>query len=296
MSSPDRPPLPGRMLRSFLFAPGANGRILSKAMDAGADAVVCDLEDSVPVADKAGARQAVAAAIAARAADAGCQLHVRVDRGADGYDEQDLDAVVVPGLAGLRLPKAAHADEVAAVAHLVGELERTRGMPAGAVGLHPTIESAEGVDRVRELAAAPRVVSLVFGSADFLADIAAHGGDGRDATLLARSAMVLASRNAGIRAPVDGAYTGLDDLAGLRESTRWARSLGFFGRSAIHPRQLAVIHDVFTPTPEEMRWARRVLAAAQEGGGTAVVDAQFVDAPVLRRARDLLALVEGVHR
>src|SRR5690606_17197878 len=115
--------------------------------------------------------------------------------------------VVAPGLAALRLPKAVSAAEAAAVAELLDELEGTRGLAPGTVGLYPTVESAAGVDRCRELAAAPRVVSLAFGAADFLADIGARGGDGQgdgyEATLLARSTLVLASRVAGIAPPVD---------------------------------------------------------------------------------------------
>jgi citrate lyase subunit beta / citryl-CoA lyase len=282
---------PARLLRSFLYAPGSRETLLHKALEAGADAVICDLEDAVAAADKPVARQAVADLIRSRAAEAACQVHVRVNLGPHGYDPGDLAAAVWPGLAALRLPKATSADEVAEVSKLVDALERSRGLPAGSVGLYPTIESAAGVDAARALAAAPRVVSLAFGGADFLADIGAHGGDGHDATLLARSTLVLASRAADLGRPVDGAYTDLNDTDGLRQSTTWARSLGFFGRSAIHPGQLAVIHEVFTPTPQELAWARQVVNAVSGGGtATAVVAGQFVDAPAVRRARDLLAL------
>lgn len=290
-----RPP-PGRLLRSFLYAPGSDERILGKALAAGADAVICDLEDSVAVADKPAARSAVAALVAGSAAGAACQVQVRVNRTPGGYDTGDIEAVVAPGLAALRLPKAVSAAEVAAVARLLDQLEPDRGLPAGSVGIYPTVETAAGVDQARVLAAAPRVVSIAFGAADFLADIGAHGGDGYQATLLARSALVLASRAAGIAPPADGAWTQLDDEDGLRRSTSWARSLGFFGRSAIHPRQLAVLHEIFTPGPDELAWARRVLAAVAEASGTAVVDGGFVDPPVVERARQLVALAEVVGR
>lgn len=291
-SPANRAAQPGRLLRSLLYAPGSREQILHKALDAGADAVIFDLEDAVAAADKPAARQAVADLIRTRATGTACQVHVRINRGPHGYDPDDLAAVVLPGLAALRLPKATSADEVAAAATLVGEVEQTRGLPSGSVGLYPTVETAAGVEAARALAAAPRVVSIAFGSADFLADIGAHGGDGRDATLLARTTLVLASRTAGIGPPVDGAFTDLDDTDGLRRSTAWARSLGFFGRSAIHPRQLATIHEVFTPSPPELAWARQVLSALDSGAATAVVAGQFVDAPAVRRARDLLALGE----
>lgn len=279
---------PSRLRRSYLFAPGSSPRVLGKVLGAGADAVVLDLEDAVAPQNKVAARAAVADLVVREAAAAPCEVHVRVNRTAGGYDTDDVAAVVGPGLRALRLPKAADAGEIAAVAALLDRLERDAGLEPGTVALYPTIESAAGVERARELAAAPRVESLVFGAADFLADVGA-GGDGRDATLFARSTIVLASRTAGIAQPVDGAYTDLDDLDGLRRTTAWARSLGFFGRSAIHPRQLAVLHDVATPTPAELAWAREV-AAVSERGAAAVVAGGFVDAAVARRARAILAL------
>ncbi|MBW3602947.1 MAG: CoA ester lyase [Actinobacteria bacterium] len=278
------------MLRSFLYAPGSSERILSKVLGAGADAVVLDLEDAVAPQDKPAAREAVAALVAQQATGAPCEVHVRVNRAGRGWNRDDVAAVVAPGLAALRLPKAESGSGVAAVARLLDDHERACGMPVGTVGLYPTIESARGVEQARALAAAPRVVALAFGAADFLADIGARGGDGRDATLLARSTLVLASRAAGIRAPADGAFTDLDDLEGLRDAASWARSLGFVGKSAIHPRQVEIIHAVFAPSPEERSWAEQVVAAAGGGAATAVVDGEFVDAPVLQRARAVLAL------
>lgn len=281
-----------RLLRSFLYAPGSKEGLLGKALTAGADAVICDLEDAVAPDDKQEARAAVAKLVAECAAEAACEVHVRINRRPGGYDADDIDAIVAPGLAAIRLPKAVRPDEVASVARLTGELERERGMAPGSIGLYPTIESAAGAEQARALASAPRVVALAFGSADFLADIGALGGDGRDATLVARSMLVLASRAAGAGPPVDGAFTDLDDMAGLRQTTAWARSLGFFGKSAIHPRQLGVIHDVFAPTAEELTWAERVVASMDGGAVTAVLDGEFIDAAVLQRAHGVLALAK----
>jgi citrate lyase subunit beta/citryl-CoA lyase len=158
------------------------------------------------------------------------------------------------------------------------------------VRLYPTVESAVGVLRAGELAAASdRVARLGFGAADFLADIGAPGPAHGPATLAARGQLVLASRAAGIGAPVDSVHTIVDDPAGLRESASAARQLGFFGKSVIHPAQLPVVHEVFTPGGDELAWARRVAAT---GGDPTTVDGEFVDPPVLARARGLLALAE----
>lgn len=287
--SPDAP------LRTYLYAPGSSPRVLAKVLDAGADAVILDLEDAVAGGHKAAARAAVAALVAERAAGAPCEVHVRVNRSAHGYDDEDLRAVVAPGLTGVRLPKAEQPDEVRDCDELLSALEQAAGMAAGSVALYPTVESAAGVLCAGDLAgASARVSRLGLGALDLLADLGARGpGDG-PATLFARSSLVLASRAAGIGAPVDGVHPDLEDLDGLRRAAIWARDLGFFGKSALHPRQLPVIAEVFTPTAEEVERARRVVAAAEsaerEGRAALVVDGGFVDPPVVLRARDVLAL------
>ncbi|MPZ28190.1 MAG: CoA ester lyase [Micromonosporaceae bacterium] len=280
------PPVP---LRSYLYAPGSRPELLGKAYAAGADAVVYDLEDAVPADRKEAARVAVARQLGQVAATAarGPQVHVRVNPARDGYDRADLAAVVVPGLDALRLPKAADPQWLRALAAELDELEARAGLPAGHVALYPTVESAAGVLRAGELAGAgPRVARLAFGAADFLTDIGAGGPAHGPATLAARGQLVLASRAAGIGAPVDSVHTIVDDPAGLREGAIAARQLGFFGKAVIHPAQLPVVHEVFTPDDRELAWARRVTAA----GGNGTVDGEFVDRPALARARSLLAL------
>lgn len=282
------PPVP---LRSYLYAPGSRPELLAKAYAAGADAVVYDLEDAVPADRKQAARAAVARQLGqlAAAAARGPQVHVRVNATPDGYHRADLVAVVVPGLSALRLPKAVDPRWLRALAAELDELEARGGLPAGQVALYPTVESAAGVLRAAELAAAsPRVARLAFGATDFLADIGAGGPAHGPATLAARGQLVLASRAAGIGAPVDSVHTILDDPVGLREGALAARQLGFFGKAVIHPAQLPVVHEVFTPGDGELAWARRVTAA----GGNGTVDGEFVDRPVLARARSLLALAE----
>jgi citrate lyase subunit beta/citryl-CoA lyase len=281
--------------RSYLFAPGSDPRVMRKALEAGADAVVLDLEDAVDAAHKDAARAAVTellAELAARSARTGPPaLHVRINRLSDGYDPRDLDVAVHPTVEALRLPKAEDSDAVRAVAEAVAERERTLGMPVGSVRLYPTIESARGVLRAEAIAGSdPRVVRLVLGQADLVADL---GGRGDDAltTLVPRTLVALASRSAGIDAPVDGATTDLSDERVLRDALARARALGFHGKSAIHPRQIAAIHEAFTPDETELAHAERIVAAAEAaGGGATMLDGELVDVAIVRRARDLLAL------
>lgn len=295
---PEPPPI-----RSYLYAPGSNPSVMEKALVAGADAVILDLEDSVAPPEKHAAREQVAALIARAGVGAGAgaapqlELHVRVNRGPDGADLDDLAAVTAPGLTGVRLPKIASADEVAAVAAALDTLERSQGMALGTVLLYLSVETAAAALAAADLAHAPRVARLVFGATDFLADIASSGATDGPATVTARGMLVLASRAAGIGAPVDCVHTGLDDDDGLRRSAARARELGFFGKSVIHPRQIPAVHDVFTPSARELSQARRILAHAEaHGAGASTLDGQMVDAAVVARARRLVATTEGNNR
>jgi citrate lyase subunit beta/citryl-CoA lyase len=271
---------------------------MEKALAAGADAVILDLEDSVAAADKLAAREQVAAVIAGMGRVGGpAEVHVRVNHGPDGPDLDDVAAVTAPGLTGIRLPKIASAAEVRSVASALDGLERSAGMDPGTVWLYLSIEAAAAALAASELAAAPRVARLVFGATDFLADIASPGTTDGPATAPARGMLVLASRAAGIGAPVDCVHTALDDLDGLVRSARAARELGFFGKSVIHPRQIAAVHEVFTPTGDELAAARRVLDHAEaHGDGATALDGELIDAAVIARARRLVAMTEGSDR
>jgi citrate lyase subunit beta/citryl-CoA lyase len=279
--------------RSFLYAPGSNAHILAKVLTAGADAVILDLEDAVAAADKDSARETVAALVRDEAPAASCAVHVRVNRDRSGYSEIDIAAVVHRGLAALRLPKCDDAAEVGALDQLLSTLETERGLREGEVLLYPTIETAAGALRAGEIArSSPRVAALAFGPSDFAADLGLPRLDSFEATAMARSMLVMESRAAGIGRPVDGAFTSLGDVDGLRRAARRARELGFAGKSAIHPAQLPVLHDVVTPTPEELVRARKVVASLDESTAAAVVDGGFVDPAVVAHARRLIEMAE----
>jgi citrate lyase subunit beta/citryl-CoA lyase len=265
------------MDRSYLFAPGHNAKLLGKVFQAGADAVMLDLEDAVPPDSKAKARAMVAAVLAEHPA------WVRVNAPRTEWCEADVDAVA--GLAaGIRIPKTESAEDVRWVA------DRAVGVP-----LICAIESARGVLAAGEIAAVPGVRQLAMGGVDLQRDLNADGGNLQ--TLYIRSHLVLVSRVAGIGPPIDSVYPHLDDEAGLREQARFARSLGFFGKSAIHPRQLAVLHEVFTPSETEFAWAREVVSAfdVAEGAALRLPSGEFVDLPVVQRAHRLLALANAVE-
>ncbi len=295
--------------RSYLFAPGDQPHLLGKVFDAGADAVVLDLEDAVPEAHKVQARVQVAEALAAEALAAGNlpgrasgrpTAWVRINGLSAGEDtgrwEEDVRAVVRPGLGGVRVPKSESREQLDQLEQALGAAEAAAAMAPGTIRVMCTIESASGLLVAGELAEHPRVDRLAFGEADFLADIGADGDEEGWATLAARSQIVVASRHAGIDAPVAPVYTLLDDAQGLARSSEQNRRLGFFGRSCIHPRQLAVVHQVFTPSDRALARAKLVLDVWKRSGSGAAVteDGVFVDAAIVRRANALLALARAI--
>ena len=268
---------------------------MEKALRAGADAVIFDLEDAVAPADKSTAREAVAALLRRTGPRSPCPLQVRVNRDPEGISVRDVEAVVGPALSAIRIPKAVSAEELEDLSERLTVLERAAGLEAGVVALAPIIESAGGVAAAAQLAAAPRVTRLSFGATDFLADIASPGDPAGPATLLARGQLVLASRVAGIGAPVDSVHTRLDDEVGLRASALAARELGFFGKSVIHPRQIPTVHEVFTPSAAELERARRIIGRGTGDPGASALDGELVDPAVVARARAVLALASDAE-
>lgn len=259
--------------RSYLFVPGDRPERFDKALGAGADAIIVDLEDAVAPAAKAIAREALAGWLDRPGAGA---VVVRINAPQTEWFADDLRACAHPLVRALVVPKAEQRDPLAQVA-----------AQAPGRGVLALIESAAGFDAVRTLATTTGVVRLVFGSIDFQADLGIEGDD--DALLYFRSQLVLASRLAGLDAPVDGVTTALGDDEAIARDTERARRLGFGAKLCIHPKQVAAVNRGFLPSDAEIGWARRVLAAAEASGGAAVaVDGKMVDAPVLLRARRLL--------
>ena len=260
------------MGRSYLFAPGHNEKLLSRVFDVGADAVMLDLEDAVPHHAKEQARAMVTEVLVDRSA------WVRINAVGTDAAAADLDAVV--GLAaGIRIPKVESDADVRWVR------DRAPDTP-----LICAIESARGILAAHEIASVPGVRHLSLGGVDLRRDLGV--GDGDLPMLHARSHLVVVSRAAGLDPPIDSVYARLNDDTGLRAQTEFARSLGFFGKSAIHPQQLATLHEVFTPSNDELEWARTVLDAFEASSGDAVQlpDGEFVDLPVAERAQRLLEL------
>jgi citrate lyase subunit beta/citryl-CoA lyase len=256
--------------RSYLFVPGDRPDRFEKAWNAGADAVIIDLEDAVSVEDKLAAREAMASWLSSER-----PVYVRVNGAETEWFEDDLRAISRPGLAGIILPKAEEPEQVAKVASRLG------------APVIPTLETALGVWNARTLAEAPGVERLAFGPVDFRLDTGILG-EGEE-LLYVKTHMVLASRVAGILPPLDGVTVALDDPERLAADVERARRLGFGGKVCIHPRQVGAVNEGFLPTQGEVAWAEKVVRAAETAGSGAIrLGGEFIDPPVVERARAIL--------
>jgi len=292
-------------IRTALFAPGSKERVMSKALASGADAVIFDLEDSVPIAAKAEARTYVAKAIdgvaAAGAAHRGPAIYVRVNVASTGLLEDDLTAVVRPGLDAILLSKAESVEAIEAAAAAMDRHEAAHKMKAGAVEIILQIETALGVYRCYELIkATPRVAGTCIGVArdgDLQTDLGCGWSIEGTELLYARSKVLLETRAAGpALCPLDGVFSDLNDEAGLIQDSRLSARLGYIGRTVIHPKQIAPVKHAYAVPELEAVYYRKVVSEfeAVEKTGTAAitVDGKLVDYAMYQRARRVLDLAK----
>jgi citrate lyase subunit beta/citryl-CoA lyase len=276
--------------RSYLYVPGNRVDLIPKAA-AVADAVIVDLEDAVPQAEKASAREATHAAL--RQARLDVPLYVRLNSGDMAFD--DLAALHGCRIDGVRLAKAETPSLVADIDAALAEIERSAGDAAPSITIVPIVESAAGLFGMDAVAGASRRVRcFAFGATDFIEDLGGEKTASRTETLFARSYLVARSRLIGLDPPIAHVYTPIGDLDGLRAASREDRALGFFGRSCIHPWQVPVVNAVFAPSPEAIAQATDVIAAyerrAADGHGAFVMpDGTFIDEAHVRAARRLLS-------
>lgn len=291
-------------VRIILFAPGSKERVMTKALESGADAVLLDLEDSVPLAAKAEARSLVAKVIdgvaAAGAARSGPAIFVRTNSAASGLLDDDLAAIVRPGLDAIFVPKVESVAEVQHTASVLERLESVQRIKAGTVEIVLMIESALGVYRCFDLVkASPRVVSTCIGGAqdgDLQTDLGCSWSVEGTELFYARSKVLLDSRAAGIACPLDGVYGNLSDEAGLIQDSRLSARLGYVGRTVIHPKQIAPVRQAYAVPAAEVVYYQKVVSEfeAVEKAGTAAitVDGKLVDYAMYQRARRVLELAK----
>ena len=278
--------------RSFLFAPGNHPRRVEKALSLDADATILDLEDACPIAEKKATRAVVAAAYQKPRK---CLGYVRVNALSTEWGYGDIVAVVQKDIDGIVLPKLESVDEIRAAEWLIVNLERERGLKAGAFDVVPIIETAKGLANIRAICAAgTRVKRIAFGAGDFTLDLNMTWTRSEAELLPYRSECVLASRAAGIEPPIDTVWVDLKDGEGFRNSVAAIKGLGFQGKMCIYPDQVPVVNEMLAPTAAETEWSRRVVAAFKEaekaGSASIQLDGRFIDYPIVYRAERLIAM------
>jgi len=289
-------------VRIALFAPGIKERVMTKALESGADAVILDLEDSVPLAAKAEARAMVANVIdRVAAAGPAPAIFVRANATATGLLADDLAAVVRPGLDAVILPKVESVAEIESAAAVLSRHEAASGMPDGAVAIILMIESALGVYRCYELIkASRRVAATCIGGArdgDLQTDLGCSWSIEGTELMYARSKILLDTRAAGNEVfPLDGVFSDLSDEAGLIQDSRLSARLGYVGRTVIHPKQIAPVRAAYAVSAAEVAYYEKVVSefAAVEKTGTAAItiDGKLVDYAMYQRARRVLELAK----
>ena len=291
--------------RTFLFAPGNHPRRVENALSLDADAVILDLEDAVATSDKAAARKPVAEALKGPRR---CRGYVRPNAPSSPFCYRDLVETIHEKVDGVVLPKVESAADLHAVDWLLAALERERGITEGAIDLIPMVETAAGVARVdrilqarslRPYRAPWRVKRVAFGAGDYSLDVGLVPSHEEPELAEARARVVLASRAAGMEGPLDSPWFHLRDMEGFRRSLERSRRGGFQGRLCVHPDQVPVANDLFTPNADEIARAERIVAAfrqAEATGAAAVeVDGQMVDYPIVHRARALLETLREIR-
>jgi citrate lyase beta subunit len=281
-----------RIRRALLFMPGDDRRKIEKGAGLDVDSIIMDLEDGVALNNKPAARATIAAAL--RKVDFGrSEKLVRINPVGSGLEGEDLAATLPTRPDGYVIPKVESSAQIHEVAARLENAERKYDWPGDSIRLLPIIETALGVVNLREIAASsPRLDALIFGAEDLAGDIGAtRTSDGWE-VFYARSAVVIHAKAAGLQA-IDTPFVDLNDLDGLAAQTHIAMQMGYAGKLAIHPRQIAPIQEVFTPTADAIARAKRLIDAhnTHQAARTGVfeLDGKMVDMPMVRAAESILA-------
>ena len=288
-------------IRSFLFVPGSRESWLDKVASAGADALILDLEDSVPHDAKTAARALVARKIAGLA-DAGQRVYVRINRSPFMYSMEDLLAVAVPGLEGIVLSKPNGPEDIDMASMMVAEAELRNGLTAGSIGLVPTLETARSIHFAHDIALRPRVTAIAVAAAKN-GDVARSVGfqwtrEGLE-SLPFKVAGLIAARAAG-KMPITGLWQEVHDIEGLKLAAAAHRRLGFVGEMLLHPSNVAPVNAIYSPSDEDVAYYSGMIEAfdrAQADGRAAVIyDGEHIDIAHVKTARDILALADSFKR
>jgi len=289
------------VLRSMLFVPGNSMRMITKAATLAADAIILDLEDAVPLPDKETARVMIRDTIRALKSG-GAYVFVRVNALTTGLTDEDLKFVAVEGLDGIVLPKAEARSDVVELDRMLEKAEENRGIELGNLRIIPLLETAKGIVNAYDIAlASKRIVAVAFGAGDYYRDLGRSVSSlspEQTELLYARSQTVIASRAAGIQA-IDTVFFGLlTDMDSFMKETILVLQLGFKGKFLIHPTQIEIVNKIFSPSPEEVTYASRIVMAFEEaqarGLGATSFEGKMIDYMTYKQAKDLVSFAETI--
>lgn len=287
-----------RLRRTMLYVPGNNPGMIRDAHIYGSDSIMIDLEDSVSLGEKDAARLLVYHTM--KTVDFGeAEVLVRVNPLSTPFGREDFEAIVRAGPDAIRLPKTETAQDIVEADELISGIERDAGMERGSVKLFAAVESAKGVLNAYQIAtASDRLIGIAIGAEDFVTDLKTSRSQDGIELLTARSLVLFAARAAGIAA-VDTVFSDVNDEEGLVREVKLIKQLGFDGKSIINPRQIEVVHKIFTPTVEEIRKSQRIIEAIREaeekGSGVISLDGKMIDKPIVERARRILSLADAAN-
>ncbi len=286
-------------MRSLMFVPAHNQKLLDSSVRRDADVLLLDVEDSVPVCDKQLARENIKSFVQRDDLN-GKLIFPRVNDRESGELLKDLTQLTIEGVHGFMYPKSTKAEDVYFVGKLLETIEYEKNIPVGTFKLIPLIETAGAVVNIKEICqACTRVIAVAFGCEDYVTDIRGkHDGAG-NSIFYARNAIVNAARFAGI-IPIDTVHIKVHDLEDLEKEVQLGKQLGFEGMLVLNPKELPIVHQYYTPTEEEVIWAKEMVElaeeAAREGKGVAVKDNKFIGPPMVRMAKNILAKHEMISR
>lgn len=285
-----------KLRRTMLFVPGNNPGMLRDAYIYGADSIMIDLEDAISINEKDAARLLVYNAL--KNLDFGdTEVIVRVNGLNTPFGRDDYEAIVRARPDAIRMPKTETPQDVIEADKLITEIEKAIGMESGTIKIFAAIESARGVLNAYQIAlASSRLIGIALGAEDFVTDLKTTRSIDGIELLTARSFILLAARAAGIDA-VDTVFSNINDEEGFKNEVKLIKQLGFDGKSIINPRQIEIVHEIFTPTKEEIAKSQRIIEASTEaeekGSGVISLDGKMIDKPIVERARRVLALADA---
>jgi len=283
-------------MRSLLFIPGNKPSMLEKAQKFTPDAFIPDMEDSVPDAEKAAARNTIHDFLP-KLSESGILVVPRVNALHTGWLKHDLEAVVGPYIHGISIGKVDTPEDIKLIADLIGELESQTDLPIGKIKLIPWIETAKAIVNCYEICcSSDRILGVALGAEDLTNDMGIERREDESNVAYPKSVLCVAARAAEIMA-LDTPYFRFKDEEGLRDNIAKARQQGFKGKFAIHPAQVSPINEGFAPSASEIEYARQVVTAFEEaersGRGSTQLDGMVVDVPVVKRARKILELTNS---